>query len=317
MVLLNRAGGTLKQLDSTEILALVTERLKRAGHEVRGHVVDPSDIEAALDESLAGDANAILIGGGDGTVSGVAGRMIGSDKALGVLPLGTMNLFARGLGTPVSLHHAVDALARGTIGAVNVGYVNDRAFLHHVSFGVHPTMLRWRSLFERGDRFSRWTASVIAWVMTLRYFPLMDVRVARNGAGDHSETSWRTPLLVVTPTPFSDESVIVPVRGESAKDLLAVYRMTRRTRFGLARAVLAAVTAGWNESASFERLDARRVTLSHHRKPTLRASIDGELAQLAAPISCVCRPAALKVLRPVTPEGWVKARTGTVASAAG
>lgn len=315
--MLNRAGGTLKQLDSTEILALITERLKRANHEVTGRVLGPSEIGNALDESLAGAADAILIGGGDGTVSGAAGRMVGSDKALGVLPLGTMNLFARGLGTPVSLHHAVDALARGTVGPVNVGYVNGRAFLHHVSFGVHPTMLRWRSLFERGNRFSRWTASGIAWVMTLRYFPLMDVRIDRNGAGDGNETNWRTPLLVVTPTPFSDESVVVPVRGESAKDMLAVYQMTRRTRFGLARAVLAAVTAGWNESSSFERIDVRRVTLSHHRKPTVRASIDGELAQLATPIDCICRPAALKVLRPLTPERWAKEMAASSARAAG
>lgn len=297
-MLLNPAGGTLKELDSREVLDIVEHRLALAGHDAKGWLIDPADLDDAFDQALAGDAEAVMVGGGDGTVSAAAARLIGSDKALGILPLGTMNLFARGLSTPLDLHHAVDALAHGVIEPVNVGDVNGRIFLHHVSFGVHPTMLRWRSLFEGKSRLSRWMATPIAWALTLRRYRRMAVRLTKGGQDRH----WRTPLLVVTPEPFVDGGAIVPVRGESDAGRLTVYGLIRQSRLGLARAALAAVTAGWNETRSFERVDAEIVTLDEAGKRTPRASIDGELATVTAPVRCTCRPGALRIVKPVTPQ---------------
>ena len=73
------------------------------------------DIEAALAKAAASRADVVLAGGGDGTISAAAAALMGKKKALAILPAGTMNLFARGLGIPLSLDAAVEAFADGEI----------------------------------------------------------------------------------------------------------------------------------------------------------------------------------------------------------
>ena len=49
------------------------------------------------------NAEAVVAGGGDGTVSAVASILAGTPVPLGVLPLGTLNHFAKDLGIPLDL----------------------------------------------------------------------------------------------------------------------------------------------------------------------------------------------------------------------
>src|SRR5438128_3016655 len=73
----------------------------------------------------------IIAAGGDGTVSAVAGEIAGTRKVMGVLPLGTLNHFAKDIGIPVGLDAAVRMLANGHTEPVDVAEVNGRVFINN------------------------------------------------------------------------------------------------------------------------------------------------------------------------------------------
>jgi diacylglycerol kinase family enzyme len=86
----------------------------------------------------------VVAGGGDGTVNAVAGVLAGTEKPLGVLPLGTLNHFAKDLGIPHEVERAVQLLGTGAPRRVDVAEVNGRVFVNNSSIGVYPLAVRER-----------------------------------------------------------------------------------------------------------------------------------------------------------------------------
>jgi YegS/Rv2252/BmrU family lipid kinase len=77
-----------------------------------------------------------VAGGGDGTLSLASRYLAGRDIALGILPLGTTNNFARSLGIPIGVAGAVGVLAGGKVADVDLGQVNGTFFTNLVSVGL-------------------------------------------------------------------------------------------------------------------------------------------------------------------------------------
>jgi diacylglycerol kinase (ATP) len=78
----------------------------------------------------------VVVAGGDGTIAFVARAIAGTRRRLGILPLGTYNNFARGLGIPTNLHRAIAVVRAGRTRFVTLGRVNDRYFLETASIGI-------------------------------------------------------------------------------------------------------------------------------------------------------------------------------------
>lgn len=102
----------------------------------------PRRLPDLMEELLAEGTRRILVGGGDGTVSCVAARILGRDVTLGVLPLGTGNDFARSLGIPRSIEAACDIISQGYTARVDVGLANGRPFLNAASLGLTTAIAR-------------------------------------------------------------------------------------------------------------------------------------------------------------------------------
>lgn len=113
------------------------DRLIAAGAGVvRVHAApDGASLGAALDDALATTPGLLVVGGGDGTVGAAAARIAGTATALGVLPLGTANDFARTLELPVGLDAAVATLVDGQVFDVDLGRAGRRMFLNVASMG--------------------------------------------------------------------------------------------------------------------------------------------------------------------------------------
>lgn len=84
-------------------------------------VDDPSRLAGTVREALSDGHDLIVLGGGDGSVSSVAGLLAHADATLGLLPLGTANDFARTLGIPFDLGGACETVARGVAVAADLG----------------------------------------------------------------------------------------------------------------------------------------------------------------------------------------------------
>jgi len=134
------------------------------------------EIVAAVGNAVARRPPLIVAGGGDGTVSTVAGALVDTGIVFGVLPLGTLNHFARDLGVPLELADAVAVLAQGEPGRVDVGEVNGRIFVNNSSLGVYPRIVRLRERYgSRGP--GKWLAALWATLTVLRRHPFAAVRL--------------------------------------------------------------------------------------------------------------------------------------------
>ncbi|MGZ9021426.1 MAG: diacylglycerol/lipid kinase family protein, partial [Rhodoplanes sp.] len=91
-------------------------------------------IARAIDRGARSDYDTIIVGGGDGSASYAAQRLAATGKALGVLPLGTVNLLARDIGVPTELEGAIDAVEAAVPRAIDLGVLNGRPF--HTLSGV-------------------------------------------------------------------------------------------------------------------------------------------------------------------------------------
>lgn len=114
----------------------------------------------------------VVVLGGDGTLNEAANGLVGTDCALGTLPGGSTNVFARTLGLPNDPVEAaavlLDALERGSIRSVDLGSVNGRYFLFHTGVGFDAATVRQvekRSALKRyaGHPLFIW-AAVTTWL---------------------------------------------------------------------------------------------------------------------------------------------------------
>src|SRR4051812_6243792 len=141
-IILNSASGTAGK---PETAARVAELFDTAGVDTRLHLLSsPAELPALVDRELAAGTDALVAGGGDGTVNAVASALAGRPTPLGVLPLGTLNHFAKVLRIPLELPKAVDAIVAGHATHVDVGRVNGRIFLNNCSIGIYPNVVERR-----------------------------------------------------------------------------------------------------------------------------------------------------------------------------
>src|SRR6478672_6791852 len=136
IVLLNQRAGTASANGNG--VGSIADACKQAGIRADIRQVPGTQLVSAAKSAAKESADVIIAGRGDGTVSAVASALVGSQMPLGVLPLGTLNHFAKDLGIPQTLREAIDVVSEANIGRVDVGEVNGRYFLNNSSLGVYP-----------------------------------------------------------------------------------------------------------------------------------------------------------------------------------
>src|SRR3712207_2666906 len=160
LVILNRAAGTSAKTEAID--ARVREAFAAAGAEAQiEHPSERQDLSAVIERAARGDGEVVVAGGGDGTVSAVASALAGSGKTLGVLPLGTLNHFAKDLAIPLDLGAAVETIVRGRVAEVDVGEVNGRVFINNSSLGLYPQIVAHRQ--EQQEQLARGKWAAFAW----------------------------------------------------------------------------------------------------------------------------------------------------------
>ena len=230
--------------------------------------------------------------GGDGTVNAVATALLGRDVPLGVLPMGTLNHFAKDLGLPLDLAEAVHVAARGTVRRVDVGQVNGRVFLNNSSIGVYPKVVELRNRWE-STGLGKWVAALWASLVVLRRRPFMGVRIRTA-----DETVVRlTPFVFVG----NNEYRMVGLRAASRESLtggrLALCVMHASLRRSLLLLAWEVLWRGVDQVRELELFLVSEATVETRRRH-LQVSLDGEVALLASPLEYQILPLALPVMGP-------------------
>ena len=234
----------------------------------------------------------LVAAGGDGTVGSVAGVAVETNATFGVLPLGTLNHFARDAGIPLELPDAVQTIVHGRVRDVDVGDLNGRIFVNNSSLGIYPRMV-WERNVEQHHGRGKWTAFVIAMARTWRRYRMLVARMSI----DQRVHVVRTPFIFVGNNEYLAEGFELGARGALDGGRLSIFVAPECGRFEILTLPLRAKANRLTADARFQRFLAEEATieLSRHH---VTAAFDGEVAIVRTPLHFRIRRAALHLLVP-------------------
>jgi YegS/Rv2252/BmrU family lipid kinase len=292
-IIINASSGTddkaqaVKQLEelfgARGLEALVS--LARSGEEI---------VEMAK-RAVEDDRQPIVAGGGDGTINAVAAQLINTDRALGVLPLGTLNHFAKDLKIPLELEDAAQTIIEGRAVEVDVGEVNGRVFLNNSSLGLYPSIVHSREQQQQTLGRGKWPAFVWAALSVLKRYPFLNVRLHV----DEQELARRTPFVFIGNNEYVMESFDIGSRSCLDAGELSLYIAHRTGRIGLLRLAWRALFGGLSDEDDFDALCTRELWIETRRRK-LRVATDGEVTLMETPLHYRVLPRALRVIVPQT-----------------
>jgi YegS/Rv2252/BmrU family lipid kinase len=290
-VLLNRGGGSVT--DGKAQADLVTRALLEAGIDANVCLLDGGEVEGLSRAAVERGDPVLIVGGGDGTISAAAGALAGSDTVLGVLPLGTLNHFAKDLGIPLDLAQAALTIAQGREQRVDVAQMNGRIFVNNSAIGLYPLMVLDREAQQEKLGRSKWLAMAVASLRTLIRFKHQRLALTVNDQKKRIDT----PLLFVGNNDYRLEMPGAGTRESLSDGQLCVMVMRKATRIGLLATVVRALT-GTTRSNDMVKLDGVERLRVDSRKHRLAVSLDGETCHVATPLDYAIRKGALRVMVP-------------------
>jgi diacylglycerol kinase family enzyme len=279
------ANGALKErLDELFARAGVVANVALAQS---GHQISELAKRAAL-----GDADVIVAGGGDGTINSVASQLLNTTKTLGVLPMGTMNHFAKDLHIPLELDAAVETIIKGQVTNVDLGEVNGHVFVNNSSLGLYPNIVREREKQQRLG-WGKWPAYVWAAIAVLRRYPFLSIRLDADG----KEFASRTPFVFIGNNEYEMETLNIGGRTCLDAGELSLYVTNRTGRLGLVRLAWRALFGGLRQEKDFLAMCTKEIWIETRHK-RLRVALDGEVTVMQPPLHYRVLPGRLRVLAP-------------------
>jgi diacylglycerol kinase family enzyme len=254
-----------------------------------------TEVSTLASRAVRSGSRLVVAGGGDGTINTVASALVGTEVALGVLPLGTLNHFAKDLGIPLDLDGAVQTIGTGRIARIDVGDVNGQMFLNNSSLGLYPRIVRHRQ--KQAERLGRgkWPAFLWATLVFLYRYPFLTLRLCL----DHKDMVRRTPFVFIGNNEYQLEIFNVGARVCLNAGHLSLYLAPRTGRLGLLALALRGLLGRLRSGKDFEALCVQEVRVET-RWPRLLVATDGEVRVLETPLHYRIRPGALRVMVPKT-----------------
>ena len=225
-------------------------------------------------------------------MSTVGAQLAGSGKVLGVLPLGTLNHFAKDLNIPLEIEAAVENILAGHVVSIDVAEVNGRVFLNNSSIGLYPKMVLRREAQRKYGR-SKWLAMISALYQSLRRYGVLHVRITADG----QRFRRRTPILFVGNNEYQIEGRHLGGRHALNRGRLSLYVLHNTGVWGLLKFTLRALFRRAWRIKDFDALQVREIMVEARRK-RLRVALDGEVADIETPLLYRIRSGALRVIVP-------------------
>ena len=290
VVILNVSAGSA---DADEVRKRIDSVFSSSAFAVRVEVArDGRHILELARAAVWGGARAVVAGGGDGTINAVASVLVGTGTPLGILPVGTLNHFAKDAGIPLDLEEAARTIVNGTVRPVDAGEVNGRIFLNNSSLGIYPEIVLIREHLERMGS-SRWVGILRATIHGLRRYPMITVRLNVDGHALHR----KTPFVFAGNNVYKMEGLSLGSREKLSEGVLCLCVAHRTGRLGLVRLALHAVRGRLSEARDFDMLVAKTITVETPYK-RVRVAVDGEIVQMEPPLNYKIRGAALRIIVP-------------------
>jgi len=240
---------------------------------------DGRELVPAAQRALDAAPDVVVAGGGDGTLNAVAGVVARTGIPLGVLPLGTLNHFARDAGIPIELRSAIQTICEGRLVQVDLGRVNGRVFLNNSSVGLYPEAVLKRDQLQQHLRHGKWPAAAWAALCVLRRFPCVDVSLKVEG----EVIRRRSPLVFIGNNGYELDGLRLGRRARLDAGVLSVHVIDCTRRFGLLSLAARALGGKLQQARDFETFCATHVEFNTPGRD-ISVSTDGEVEHLAMPL---------------------------------
>ncbi|MET8340930.1 diacylglycerol kinase family protein [Streptosporangium canum] len=250
---------------------------------------DPRRLRATLEAALDAKPDLLVVGGGDGTLSAAVKHVAHRDVALGVLPLGTTNNFARSLGLPLDLPGAIRVFHTGKVADIDLGIAGDREFANLASFGVSV---------EVAGKVKPWLKRVLgraAYPLTaLTILPHHQPFRAFITVDGHRHELLTHQLNIANGRFHGGWQVAKDISIDNGR--LVAYQLGSGKRLRLLVETLTRATTGrWSSLAGGPFVVGREMLLE--TEPPMAADVDGEV-RLMTPITIRTVPNGLRVMVP-------------------
>jgi YegS/Rv2252/BmrU family lipid kinase len=282
--------------------------LRDAGIDAEALETDaPGSAKTLAKLAMRNGYDTILACGGDGTVHEILQCLVGTDVALGVVPLGTANALAQDLGLGTSPVHAVRKLLTATPTQVPVGriFYHDKGGAEHscyftVAAGIGADALLMASLDAGLKRRFGYALYMIeaTRIWATNSFPLFSAVFALNGSGE-TRTSDVSQLLAVRVRSFGGALGTLAPGATLRNRTLSLITFKTRSRFRYLRFLLAVVAGRHTFSNHVELIEATAVDCRSRNgsKTPIYVEADGEVLG-ALPARMEIAPQMLTLLIP-------------------
>ncbi|MND67455.1 Diacylglycerol kinase [compost metagenome] len=303
----NRDGGTFRTTDMDAYCAHALRAFEGAGHEIECHVVSGDKVVETMEKAAAmNGVDGLIAGGGDGTISAASSIAWKSGIALGIVPAGTMNLFARSLKIPLDIWDAIDTLSHSHVRDVDIASANGRSFVHQFSAGLHARMVRYRNSMSFGSRLGKIRASTRAAIGVMLNPPEFEVEF--NAAGKSGVR--RVSAISVSNNEFGSDALMYA--DDVTRGHLGFYIADPLTPAGVAKLTLDILRGRLKDNEAVTAMTVTELELHfpRHRKD-VRCVIDGELLPMDRDILLKIHAGELKVLVDQIPQKEVAEQQGS------
>lgn len=294
MAVLNRDGGTLRTMDLEAFCQDAVQIFEAHGHHLECAIVAGDAVQQTLEQAAGTEGvDAIIAGGGDGTVSTAAAVGFRTGRPVAILPAGTMNLFAHALGMPMDLRQALEAIAGGRVSAIDIATANGTPFVHQFSVGIHARLVRIREGMSYGSRIGKMLASLRAIVAAAIDPPDFEAEF-QTAKG---VVKRRVSAITVSNNPLGDHQIHAV--GLKA-GVLGVYVAKPMSTTDLMRLALGLFIGDWRNNPMVSEEHVEQVGLRFpRRKAGAQAVMDGELIRLESEVVLQAHPGALAIVLPI------------------
>lgn len=292
VAIFNRDGGTFKTTDMEAFCEHATTVFRSAGHDIDCRLVSGKNIVEEMERTADEQGlDGLIAGGGDGTISAAAGIAWKHSIALGVVPAGTMNLFARSLKLPLDIWQSVDALAGGHVQHVDIASANGHPFVHQFSAGLHARMVRYRDKMEYASRLGKIRANIRAAISVVLNPPAFDVEYTVDGKTQHRRVS----AISASNNEFGPNPLLVA--DDITRGHLGFYLANALTPSGVARLAIDILRGKLKENAAVTAMTIPEAELHFPKsRHDVRCVIDGELLPMKRDVMLKIHAGELKVI---------------------
>lgn len=231
----------------------------------------------------------VVAAGGDGTLGEVANGLVGTSTRLGILPLGTGNDFARGVGIGEGLAVAIDNLFTSKPHGVDLGRAGDRYFINVAGCGFDAAVAQ---RVNRGFRFLHGTAAYVAAVyQTLMTFKPTQMRITVDG----EQITERALLCTVANNQSYGGGMRIAPLAQVDDGWLDVCIVKAVSKIEFVRIFPRVFTGTHITHPRFMMLKAKRVWVES--QPPVPVLVDGDVPG-STPVEFTVHPSAIQVILP-------------------